>query len=94
MDKICALELQGVKNQLDEARRDNISLQNQLNMATLRESQTAQNAFIAQGFANEIDALYNRLNSCPVSTVPVYGKQPIFSYSSQNCGCGGNSFYN
>ena len=94
MDKICALELQGVKNQLDEARRDNISLQNQLNMATLRESQTAQNAFIAQGFTNEIDALYNRLNNCPVSTIPVYGKQPIFSCSNQNCGCGGNNFYN
>ena len=94
MDKICALELQGVKNQLDEARRDNLSLQNQLNMATLRESQTAQNAFIAQGFTNEIDALYNRLNNCPVSTIPVYGKQPIFSCSNQNCGCGGNSFYN
>ena len=77
LDKLCALELDGVKGQLAQAQRDNIGLQNQLNMATLRESQTAQNAFITQGFANEVDALYNRLSNCPVPTVPVYGRQQI-----------------
>lgn len=87
MDKLCALELQGVKNQLEDVRRDNIALQNQLSMATLRESQTAQNAFIAQGFTNEIDALYNRLNNCPIRSIPVYGMQPVFT-CSQNSGCG------
>lgn len=87
LDKLCALELDGVKGQLAEAQRENVGLQNQLNMAALRESQTAQNAFISQGFANEVDALYNRLNNCPVNTVPVYGKQPIFT-CGQNMGCG------
>ena len=43
MDKLCALELDGYK-------RENDQLRSQLNMATLRESQTAQNAFIQQGF--------------------------------------------
>ena len=62
LDKLCQLELDGVRNQLAQAERENIGLQNQLNMATLRESQTAQNAFISQGFANEVDQLYNRLN--------------------------------
>ena len=57
-------------------------------MKDLAASQTAQNAFIAQGFSNEVDNLYNRLNSCPVSTVPVYGKQPIFTCGNQGCGCG------
>lgn len=97
MDKLCQLELDGVKNQLAQSQRENISLQNQLNMATLRESQTAQNAFIQQGFANEVDQLYNRLNSCPVPTTPVYGRTPIFTCNSQNgnCpGCGGNGFLN
>lgn len=87
LDKLCALELDGVKGQLAQAQRDNVSLQNQLNMATLRESQTAQNAFISQGFANEVDQLYNRLSSCPVPTTPVYGRTPIFT-CNQGCGCG------
>ena len=91
LDKLCALELDGVKNQLAQAQRENVGLQNQLNMAALRESQTAQNAFIQQGFSNEVDALYNRLNSCPVPTTPVYGRTPIFTCGGQTvgCGCGG-----
>ena len=98
LDKLCALELDGVKNQLAQAQRENVGLQNQLNMATLRESQTAQNAFIQNGFNNEIDALYNRLASCPIPSTPVYGRTNIFSCPSQNtgcgCGCGGNTFMN
>ena len=96
LDKLCALELDGVKNQLAQAQRENVGLQNQLNMAALRESQTAQNAFIQQGFSNEVDALYNRLNSCPVPTTPVYGRTPIFTCGGQNtgCGCSGNGFMN
>lgn len=89
LDKLCALELDGVKGQLAQAQRENAGLQNQLNMAALRESQTAQNAFIQQGFSNEVDALYNRLNSCPVPTTPVYGRTPIFTCNGNNgCGCG------
>ena len=96
LDKLCALELDGVKGQLAAAQRENVGLQNQLNMAALRESQTAQNAFIQQGFSNEVDALYNRLNSCPVPTTPVYGRTPIFTCGGQTvgCGCGGNTFVN
>jgi hypothetical protein len=88
LDKLCALELDGVKNQLAQAERDNISLQNQLNMAALRESQTAQNAFIQQGFTNEVDQLYNRLSNCPVPSTPVYGRTPIFTCNNGGCGCG------
>ena len=87
LDKLCALELDGVKAQLAQAERENVGLQNALNMASFRESQTAQNALITQGFSNEVDALYNRLNSCPVPTTPVYGRTPIFTCNS-GCGCG------
>jgi hypothetical protein len=89
LDKLCQLELDGVKAQVD-AKNDRIAeLQTQLNMANLAASQTAQNAFIAQGFANEVDQLYNRLNSCPVPTTPVYGRTPIFTcQNNNNCGCG------
>lgn len=81
LDKLCQLELDGYK-------RENDNLRSQLNMATLRESQTAQNAFIAQGLNNEVDQLYNRLNNCPVPSTPVYGRTPIFSCNNQNQGCG------
>ena len=95
LDKLCQLELDGVKGQLAAAERENLGLQNQLNIATFKESQTAQNALITQGFSNEVDALYNRLNSCPVPTTPVYGRTPIFTCGGNNgCGCGGNSFFN
>lgn len=90
LDKLCQLELDGVKAQVD-AKNDRIAeLQSQLNMASLRESQTAQNAFIAQGLNNEVDALYNRLSNCPVPSVPVFGKQNIFTCGGNGCGCGCN----
>lgn len=80
LDKLCQLELDGFK-------RENDNLRSQLNMATLRESQTAQNAFISQGFANEVDQLYNRLSNCPVPSTPVYGRTPIFTCNNGGCGC-------
>ena len=81
LDKLCSLELDGYK-------RENDNLRSQLNMATLKESQTAQNAFISQGFANEVDQLYNRLSNCPVPSTPVYGRTPIFTCNQNSCGCG------
>ena len=88
LDKLCQLELDGVKAQV-EAKNDKIAdLQRELSMADLRASQTAQNAFISQGFANEVDQLYNRLNNCPVPSTPVYGRTPIFTCNNNGCGCG------
>lgn len=87
LDKLCALEL--------DAKNDTIAnLRQELAMKDLSASQVAQNAFIAQGFNNEIDALYNRLSSCPVPSTPVYGRTPIFTCNNNNgCGCGcGNNF--
>lgn len=93
IDKLCQLELDGVKAQV-EAKNDRISeLQTQLNMANLAASQAAQNTLIQNGFANEVDALYNRLSSCPVPSTPVYGRTPIFTCNNNNgcgCGCGNN----
>ena len=82
LDQMC-------QDKIDAKNEKILELQNQLNMATLRESQVAQNAFISQGFANEVDQLYNRLSSCPVPTTPVYGRTPIFT-CNQNPGCGCN----
>ena len=85
LDKLCALELDGVKSQLAQAQRENIGLQNQVNMATMQASQTAQTAQILAGQAAEIDGVYNRLKNCPVGTYPVCN--PLTS-PYQGCGCG------
>lgn len=73
-----------------DAKNDEISsLRQQIAMKDLAASQIAQNAFIQQGFSNEVDQLYNRLSSCPVPSTPVYGKTPIFTCpQNQNTGCG------
>ena len=83
LDQLCADKI--------EAKNDEIAnLRQQIAMKDLAASQTAQNAFIAQGFSNEVDQLYNRLNSCPVPTTPVYGRTPIFTCNQNTgCGCGG-----
>lgn len=86
LDKLCQLELDGKNDRIAD-------LERQLTMANLQASQTAQNAFIANGFANEVDQLYNRLSSCPVPTTPVYGRTPIFTCNNNNsCGCGCGNF--
>ena len=80
LDQLC-------NDKIDAKNEKILELQNALNMATLRESQTQQNAFIAQGLNNEVDQLYNRLSNCPVPTTPVYGRTPIFTCNN-GCGCG------
>lgn len=88
--------VQSIKDQLCQdkidAKNDEIAqLRQEINMQTLAASQAAQNAFISQGFANEVDQLYNRLNNCPVPSTPVYGRTPIFTCNN-GCGCGNSSF--
>lgn len=83
LDQLCADRIEQKNDEIAQLRQ-------QLNMATLRESQTAQNAFIQNGFANEVDQLYNRLNTCPVPTTPVFGRTPIFTCNNGGCGCGCN----
>ena len=74
--------VQSIKDQLCQdkidAKNDEISqLRQEILYARGQASQIAQDTRI-------IDGVYNRLNQCPVGTVPVYGEQPIFT-------CGGNS---
>lgn len=94
LDKLCQIELDQVKAQVSDRDREISTLQNQLNMANLAASQTAQTAAIKAGQTAEIDAMYNRLRDCPVPTMPVYGSQPIFTCGGNNygmgCGCGGS----
>ena len=87
LDQLCS-------DKIDAKNEKIADLQRELQMADLKASQIEQNAFIAQGFSNEVDQLYNRLSSCPVPSTPVYGRTPIFTCNS-GCGCGcGNAFGN
>lgn len=90
--------IQSIKDQLCQdkidAKNDEIAnLRQQIAMKDLSASQIAQNAFIQQGFSDEVDALYNRLNNCPVPTTPVYGRTPIFTCNNGGCGCGCNGSF-
>ena len=75
------------EDRLDEKNDRIASLERQLTSAQLNASQIAQTAQIT-------DAVYNRLSTCPVGTVPVYGETPIFRCNNNGCGCGcnGNNF--
>ena len=88
--------VQSIKDQLCQdkidSKNDEIAqLRQTIAMKDLAASQTAQNAFIAQGFTKEVDDLYTRLSNCPVPSTPVYGRTPIFTCGGNACGCGGNN---
>lgn len=98
---IIANQTAGTQRILDQLCQDKIDAKNdeianlrqQIAMKDLAASQVAQNAFIQQGFTNEVDQLYNRLSNCPVPSVPVYGRQNIFQCNQNNgCGCGCGNF--
>lgn len=64
-----------------DAKNDEIAqLRQEVLYARGQASQTAQNQQI-------VDSIYNRLDTCPVGTTPVYGRTPIFT-CNQNAGCG------
>ena len=84
------------QDRLDAERRENANLRSELMYARGQASQTeqtaailannnAQTALFQQGLNNEVDALYNRLNNCPVPTTPVYGRTPIFTCQQNQC---------
>ena len=90
--------IQSIKDQLCQdkidAKNDTIAqLRSELLYARGQASQDVQTARILAGQVAETDAIYNRLNECPVGTTPVFGRTPIFTCNS-GCGCSGNTFIN
>jgi len=63
--------------ELDGYKRENDQLRSQLQLSQIQNAQAA-----------EVDALYNRLSSCPIPSTPVYGRTPIFTCGG-GCGCNG-----
>ena len=82
LDKLCQLELDGVK-------RENDQLRSQLQFANMQASQVQQTADIRASQAVTANQLVSELRSCPIPAQPVYGNTPIFSCNGNNgCGCG------
>ena len=92
-DKLCQLELDGVKSQLSAEQRENANLRSDLMYARGQASQIDQTAQIRAGQTAAVNSLVNELRSCPIPAQPVYGSQPIFTCGNGvnvGCGCGGN----
>lgn len=87
LDQLCQDKIDSKNEKIND-------LQREILMKDLQASQVQQTATLRLGQEAEVDALYNRLSNCPVPTVPVYGRQPIFTCSNNGCGCNGNYLYN
>ena len=89
LDKLCQLELDNYKTQLD-AKNDLIAQLRQENLyARGQASQDVQTAELRANNATVANQLLAEMRSCPIPAQPVYGSQPIFTCNS-NCGCGCN----
>lgn len=73
-DQLCQDKIDAKNDEIAQLRQENLYARGQA-------SQVAQNSAIING-------VYDRLNQCPVGTVPVYGEQPIFTCNNNGCGCG------
>lgn len=96
---ILANQTASVQRILDQLCQDKIDSKNEtiqqlrqeLLYARSQASQDVQTATLRAGQVAEVDALYQRLQACPVPTMPVYGQTPIFTCNNNGgCGCGCN----
>ena len=75
LDKLCQQEIDAKNDEIAQLRQEVLYARGQA-------SQVAQNQQI-------VDSIYNRLDTCPVGTTPVYGRTPIFTCNgTTGCGCG------
>ena len=90
LDKLCQLELDNYKTQLD-AKNDLIAQLRQENLyARGQASQDVQTAELRANNATVANQLLAEMRSCPIPAQPVYGSQPIFTCGGNGCGCGCN----
>ncbi|MBR6840078.1 MAG: hypothetical protein IKM82_05755 [Oscillospiraceae bacterium] len=95
LDKLCQLEIDGVRRELAAEQRENANLRSDLMYARGQASQVAQTAEIRASQAVTANQLVSELRSCPIPAQPVYGNQPIFTCPqtvNTGCGCGGFGF--
>ena len=97
LDKLCQLEIDGVRRELAAEQRENANLRSDLMYARGQASQVEQTAQLRANQATVANQLVSELRSCPIPSQPVYGNQPIFNcsgptFGNTGCGCNGNGF--
>lgn len=92
LDKLCQLELDGVRSQLDAERRENVNLQNQLNMAAFRADNVAQTAALTADNAAQTQYIVNRVAPYPIPAYPVGNPYGYYNNGYYGNGCGCNNF--
>lgn len=88
---IIASQNAGTQRILDQMCNDKIDAKND-EIAQLRQEVLYARGQASQIAQNEqiVNSIYNRLDTCPVGTTPVYGRTPIFTCNNNGCGCGCN----
>lgn len=98
-DQLCQDKIDAKNDEIAQLRQEILYTRGQAAAESIyqrgQNSQDVQTAQILAGQAAIPGQVYTRLNECPVSTVPVYGRQPIFTCptnqcNSCGCGCGSN----
>lgn len=94
-DQLCQDKIDAKNDEIAQLRQEILYTRGQAAAESIyqrgQNSQDVQTAQILAGQAAIPGQVYTRLNECPVSTVPVYGRQPIFTCNNGcGCGCGGN----
>lgn len=92
LDKLCQLELDGVRRELSAEQRENANLRSDLQFARSQAGREEQSSDIVRRILTE-------MRQCPVPAQPVYGNTPIFSCNGNGnnynpgCGCQGGYGY-
>ena len=91
-DQLCQDKIDAKNDEIAQLRQEILYTRGQAAAENIytrgQASQDVQTAQILAGQAAIPGQVYTRLSECPVSTVPVYGRQPIFTCNNNGCGCG------
>lgn len=88
LDKLCQLELDNYKAQLDSKNDTIAQLRSEVLYARGQASQDVQTAELRANNATVANQLLAEMRACPIPAQPVYGTQPIFTCNNNGCGCG------
>ena len=91
-DQLCQDKIDAKNDEIAQLRQEILYTRGQAAAESIyQRGQNSQDVQTAQILAGQVaipGQVYTRLNECPVSTVPVYGRQPIFTCNNNGCGCG------
>lgn len=95
LDKLCQLELDGIKSQLAASERENANLRTAAQLAAIQASQVSQTGQLMADNAAQTQYIVNRVAPYPTPSFQV-GNPYGYYYNGYNtgCGCGCSGFAN